>query len=148
MTKVTIDSFDTEEQAVAFVDWFRRNSSKIKLITTQGVYSPEWDGVDHYATDDSNITVNIAVYEEDTWFSALVAQLVEAMVLEAIQCQFESDRGYQYNSAIGAAGWDAVDSKSTTVNDTSWVRLPDCRPKYYTFCIKSALILKVGTVPG
>ena len=27
--------------------------------------------------------------------NALVAQLVEATVLEAVQCQFESDRGHQ-----------------------------------------------------
>ena len=29
--------------------------------------------------------------------NALVAQLVEATVLEAVQCQFESDRGHQFN---------------------------------------------------
>ena len=31
-------------------------------------------------------------------FNAQVAQLVEAMVLEAIQCEFESHLGYQYGS--------------------------------------------------
>ena len=34
-------------------------------------------------------------------FNALVAQLVEVAVLEAVECQFESDRGYQsYNADV------------------------------------------------
>lgn len=70
MTKVVIDSFDTEEQAVAFVDWFRRNSHKISLLTTEGTVYPEWDGVDHDGTNKDVITVNIAVFsaEEDEGF--------------------------------------------------------------------------------
>jgi hypothetical protein len=65
MTKVIIDSFDTEEQAVAFVDWFRRHSAGISLLTTTGTVSPEWDGVDHDNTDSDTITINISVFTED-----------------------------------------------------------------------------------
>jgi hypothetical protein len=63
MTSVLIDSFDTEEQAVAFVDWFNKQcrAGKVKLITTQGLKFVEYDGVDTYQTNKENITINIIV---------------------------------------------------------------------------------------
>lgn len=67
MTKVVIDSFDTEEQAVAFVDWLKRKFDKdmCRLITTQGTMLPYWDGIDQSQTDSTQITVNIVVDSED-----------------------------------------------------------------------------------
>lgn len=67
MCKVIIDSFDSEEQAVAFLDWFRRKmfDRSCRLVTTQGVFFPEWDGIDTSATNQAQITVNISLYEED-----------------------------------------------------------------------------------
>lgn len=67
MTKVVIDSFDTEEQAVAFVDWLRKQMYMLKcrLVTTQGVMLPSWDGVDTDETDEYKITLNICVSEDD-----------------------------------------------------------------------------------
>jgi hypothetical protein len=69
MTKVIIDSFDTEEQAVAFVDWLKRkfDYTKCKLVTTEGLMIPVWDGVDTDNTNKHQITVNIVVdvYDED-----------------------------------------------------------------------------------
>ena len=67
MTKVVIDSFDTEEQAIAFVDWFRKQmfSYKCKLITTEGTMLPEWDGVDLAQTNKEQITFNIIVFNQD-----------------------------------------------------------------------------------
>lgn len=72
MTKVVIDSFDTEEQAVAFVDWLKRKFDKDSciLITTQGSMLPYWDGIDQSQTDSSQVTVNIVLdkYEYDERF--------------------------------------------------------------------------------
>lgn len=67
MTKVIIDSFDTQEQAVAFVDWLKRKFDKgmCRLITTQGIYLPYWDGIDQAQTDSTQITMNIVVDTED-----------------------------------------------------------------------------------
>lgn len=67
MTKVIIDSFDTEEQAVAFADWLNKQMYMLKcrLVTTQGVMLPSWDGVDTNETDEHKITVNICVYADD-----------------------------------------------------------------------------------
>jgi hypothetical protein len=69
MTKVVIDSFDTEEQAVAFVDWLKRKFEldHCRLVTTQGTMLPYWDGIDQNETDKNKITMNICV-SEDTEF--------------------------------------------------------------------------------
>ena len=66
MTKVIIDSFDTEEQAVAFVAWLRRrfDTDSCRLLTTQGSMLPCWDGVDSSQTNSSQITINIVVDAE------------------------------------------------------------------------------------
>ena len=66
MTKVVIDSFDTEEQAVAFVDWLKRKFEKdmCRLVTTQGIYLPYWDGIDLNQTNVTQITMNIVVDDE------------------------------------------------------------------------------------
>ena len=65
MTKVIIDSFDTEEQAVAFVAWFKKHTETngIKLLTTEGLQEVEWDGVDLYMTNKQQIVVNIVMYD-------------------------------------------------------------------------------------
>lgn len=72
MTKIVIDTFDTEEQAIAFVDWLKRKFEKdmCRLITTQGTMLPYWDGIDQAQTDSTQITMNIVVdYEaEDEGF--------------------------------------------------------------------------------
>jgi hypothetical protein len=67
MTKVTIDSFDTEEQAVAFVDWMRKqfDLSRCRLYTTTGIVIPCWDGIDHNETNSKQITLNITVDADD-----------------------------------------------------------------------------------
>jgi len=66
MTKVIIDSFDTEEQAIAFVDWLKRkfDTDMCRLITTQGTMLPYWDGIDQAQTDNTKITMNIVVDNE------------------------------------------------------------------------------------
>lgn len=66
MTKVIIDSFDTEEQAIAFVDWLKRKFelNQCRLITTQGIMLPYWDGIDQSDTDSTQITMNIVVDNE------------------------------------------------------------------------------------
>lgn len=69
MCKVIIDSFDTQEQAVAFVDWFRKrcDASKVELLTTEGLHVVEYDGVDTRQTSDDQIIVNVVTstfYEE------------------------------------------------------------------------------------
>lgn len=66
MTKVVIDSFDTEEQAVAFVDWLKRKFDKdmCRLITVHGTMLPYWDGIDQAQTDTTQITMNIVVDNE------------------------------------------------------------------------------------
>ena len=66
MTKVVIDSFDTEEQAVAFVAWLKRKFDKdmCRLSTTQGIMLPYWDGIDQAQTDSTQITLNIVVDNE------------------------------------------------------------------------------------
>lgn len=67
MTKVVVDSFDTHEQAVAFVDWLHKQfqMARCRLVTTEGVVLPQWDGVDQAQTNNSMITFNIAVYADD-----------------------------------------------------------------------------------
>ena len=64
--KVIIDAFDTEEEAVCFVDWLRKqfDNSRCKLICTEGPVVPEWDGVDLGSTSSEQITVNIVVYSD------------------------------------------------------------------------------------
>lgn len=63
MMKVVIDSFDTEEQAVAFVDWLSRRSAKdsIRLLTTEGMKSVYYDGVDTNDERPDTIVINIVV---------------------------------------------------------------------------------------
>lgn len=72
MTKVVIDSFDTEEQAVAFVDWFKKQSQlgRCNLVTTDGGLGVDFDGVDLAQTSKEQITFNIIIYllEEDEGF--------------------------------------------------------------------------------
>lgn len=65
--KVVIDSFDTEEQAVAFLQWLRTrlDAGVPKLITTQGQFSIEDDGVDHSTLEQNILTLNIAIYQSD-----------------------------------------------------------------------------------
>ena len=64
MCKVVIDAFDNKEQAVAFIDWFRKNHGRgeCKIITTEGVYSVDWDGVDASSCTESQQVVNITLY--------------------------------------------------------------------------------------
>jgi len=69
--KVIIDAFDTEEQAIAFIDWFKKQADKgsIKLLTTDGLQEVQWDGVDTSANTDEHLVFNICVdyvdeYEE------------------------------------------------------------------------------------
>ena len=68
--KVIIDSFDTEEQGVAFIHWLSKQSyaDNIKLLTTQGLMSVQYDGVDTSSSSSDKLVVNIVVdsyIEED-----------------------------------------------------------------------------------
>ena len=70
MTKVVIDSFDTEEQAIAFVDWLKKqcDNGKVTMLTTQSYKSVDYDGIDHSMTNHIQITVNITtsdIYEDE-----------------------------------------------------------------------------------
>ena len=59
--KVVIDSFDSEEQAVCFIDWLSKQSDagKIHLFTTDGLIDVEFDGVDTDGSDSKQFVVNI-----------------------------------------------------------------------------------------
>jgi hypothetical protein len=63
-TKVLIDAFDTEEQAVAFVNWLskRLNGNACRLVTTDGVWFPYFDGVD---TNSEFTCVNIVMDDDN-----------------------------------------------------------------------------------
>ena len=61
--KLVIDAFDTEEQCVAFIDWFKKQSDrdKINLLTTQGLMSVIYDGMDIGAATSDKMVMNIVV---------------------------------------------------------------------------------------
>ena len=67
--KVVIDSFDTQEQAVAFIDWFKKQSDngKIGLLTTDGLMDVQWDGVDIGAKTSDKMVLNICVDYVETY---------------------------------------------------------------------------------
>lgn len=48
MCKVVIDSFDSEEDAIAFISWFKKtaDADEINLITTKGTRYINWNGID------------------------------------------------------------------------------------------------------
>ncbi len=63
MTKVIIDSFDTEEEAICFVDWLKKqfDNSRCKLLCIEDTLFPCWDGIDTANTNKEQITINITV---------------------------------------------------------------------------------------
>lgn len=67
--KVVIDAFDTEEQAVAFIDWFKKqaDNGKIALLTTDGLMDVQWDGVDIGANTQDKMVLNICVDYVETY---------------------------------------------------------------------------------
>ncbi len=67
--KVVIDAFDTEEQAVAFIDWLNKKSDngEIGLLTTDGLMDVQCDGVDRDSFTDSQMVVNICVDYVETY---------------------------------------------------------------------------------
>jgi len=72
MTKIIIDSFDTEEQAVAFVNWFKKQSQlgRCNILTIDGGLAVDFDGVDLNQTNKEQIVFNVSIYnlEEDEGF--------------------------------------------------------------------------------
>ncbi len=64
---VIIDAFDTQEQAVAFVDWLKKKTDQgsCQILTTQGLEYVQWDGVDTNSSDADQTVVNICTYEAD-----------------------------------------------------------------------------------
>ena len=67
-TKVVIDSFDTEEQAICFVDWLKRqfDMGRPRLVCVDNIYVPAWDGIDNDQTDKEKVTINIVVDYTDS----------------------------------------------------------------------------------
>lgn len=68
MCKVIIDSFDTEQQAVAFVDWLKKqfDSRKSMILTpSHGIQFVDWDGVDTSQSDNTQIVVNIVLDDDN-----------------------------------------------------------------------------------
>lgn len=70
--KVIIDAFDTEEQAVAFVDWLTRQMDMgiPKLICVSGEFKVDFDGMDVHQHDGTKLVMNIVVDEidgEESW---------------------------------------------------------------------------------
>ena len=67
MTKVVIDSFDTEEQAICFVDWLKRQFElgRPRLLCVDNTYIPSWDGIDTLSTNKNQIVINIVVDYDD-----------------------------------------------------------------------------------
>lgn len=67
MCKVTIDAFDTQEQAVAFVNWLRArmDENKVKLLTVDGTVSVDYDGMDTHQQTKSLLVMNITVDESN-----------------------------------------------------------------------------------
>lgn len=65
MCKIIFDAFETEEQAIAFTDWFVKHAHEIRLFTTQGMINVEYEGVDTNQTDKDQIVINICTFDED-----------------------------------------------------------------------------------
>lgn len=70
MCKIIIDAFDTQESAIAFVDWFKKNiqNSTPHLFTTDGVRTFYWDGVDTVSSNKDVVVINIVedYYDNDS----------------------------------------------------------------------------------
>ncbi len=66
--KVVIDAFDTEEQAVAFIDWFKKKCDRFEcqiITAADGKCKIDWDDMDLDGSNKDQFVINIVVDSSD-----------------------------------------------------------------------------------